>query len=55
MLLAGGRTATARATAGAGATAGEWRFQCFLRDQDGDLLPLKERISNVFQVVRDSS
>jgi hypothetical protein len=33
--------------------AGEWRFQYYLRDADGDLLPLDERISNVFRVVRD--
>ena len=33
------------------AYVGEWRFQYFIYDADSHLLPLSDRISNVFQVV----
>ena len=36
----------------ADAYAGEWRFQYILYDEDGDLLPLEKRNSNVFRVLR---
>jgi len=36
----------------ADAYTGEWRFQYFLYDEDGHLLPLEKRISNVFRVLR---
>jgi hypothetical protein len=34
------------------AYAGQWRFQFDLRDADGDLLPLDQRVSAPFLVVR---
>jgi hypothetical protein len=35
------------------AYSGEWRFRYVIEDPDGDVLPLPQRISNVFVVVED--
>ncbi|MGH7700041.1 MAG: hypothetical protein ACREMJ_05930 [Gemmatimonadales bacterium] len=37
------------------AYSGEWRFRYVIEDADGDVLPLPQRISNVFVVVEDPS
>lgn len=52
--VAAGETVTDTLPINSEAYEGEWRFQYFLYDDDGDLLPLEARISNVFRVVRDS-
>lgn len=34
------------------AYAGRWRFNFDLQDRDGDLLPLEQRVSQPFTVIR---
>jgi hypothetical protein len=50
--IAPGETVSDTLPINADAYTGEWRFQYFLYDEAGQLLPLEQRISNVFRVLR---